>query len=1205
MKQFIEKIISSENFMKYDGSIQGCQDEISRLLIELTESVDLQIDTKKYLFKIIMEIKTTSQFAGIYTHLSYAKKQLADFEPIAKLLDAIIKSDRFANDLHKSMNTVDRFNNPVFASVFETELAMTILESAPTRMLEIVNKRIITYCQDFRDDIDQEKLKQQLLKYHLISQEEMTDINPIDHYMALLSRPLSEPRHISEAATLHLIFFNYEHIYQPELELDIDDDEDRDAIHKKVRPKEPGSMFDPSVRGRNSVILTNNVTEFGITENKFLDPKYHDWHTIRQTPHKYRVSPDTNSPFFKKLRSYNTPFIAGFSGTTADISEGIYFLFYNLTKTFTPEEILEYFNLIAAAEIAQGHHSFAEVILPLCNLDLFPAFAKKCKSVSTSKEESVRKEPWTYIDYNNIYEDFMSTAFKNTEAYQAFMMKYPHMLDPKRHEITSPFVFYNQSEEKEEAAKKIQRFFRTTSSFNELKKGKGWQDSKATQNESIHLKRFKKLSKENILKLKKELGTLSIEECNFLDFFLQQKPELTHYTNNTQEIVSSGKILSNTVLNRSLGVTKFKDSSKHDIPWLGNGSFVFFRYELKHDTSATSRFGSDQIIISAEKSQFFQNGWVSMFDMFDPLEISIVNKSQYKGEVVRAFDHDTLYEHGILSFEYNPNKAIKKENFDVYSTIFFGPDIQYGIALAMLRELRRIGGEFRNDCLSNLSLDNINYFLSRVFRVDAKLPKLVELNLTQYRIISLLRLKQAIQSENIAEVEKLLDDDSYAKNIGERELIVAAQCKNFKIFELIMKKIKYANPLEKTDDINNLLLHHAALTGSGEMVAYYIANCKPNFLALNKSPNSILSLAIIGKNIDFIKALKQIDKFNISVLMNLNLNGTTSLGLAISLNNIGVIKALIDLDPTITLFPHETTPLLLLAIKHNDNELIKFVLKFITNLTKLTFDHTNLKGVVFTGRVLCGTVFNNCDLTDIVWNGARLIPVTAITVDMLMNELNHWHQVFLPEANNQFSSADFLKFRHALLENIFDNLNSLPQDQAAYLIETVLKKHELFKQHTVMDTETKNPSVIDFNIFSSPDGISFYDHMDQYCLERRNEFTANDLEKLNIEDIKKLLTIQFTRKPRNYYYVAYDNAINDYVLVLNVNAKLTDTNPTIKTLPLKNDDKEKAISVANATLKRYGNGLKLVDLNSVRGLSLNVLKEDDLDHSVKKVKRDV
>jgi hypothetical protein len=681
-------------------------------LIELINQITndrhekIKAELKKPLDELVINLKNTKQYTAAYTYLAIYKKNYPN-TIICYLVDYLFNLAFFKENLRRELNLKDHFKNPVETAKFECELSLAILESAPKESLRKINDAIINYCKKHQGFIDHFRFYAELRKYHV-------EARNLNEFITLLSRDLSDPKNVSECATLHLIFFNYKQFFNPALDCPANAsqiNEERKLLHSKLHPKKFGEMFSPETRGRAKIETYMRSEEFGITETQYLGNWAQNWHRIKGvTPHKYRAAAIHTSDIVQTFREHRIPFISGPSSSAADCMEGISFLLPKLTS----EEREEYFNLLAAAKVAQGHHSIHEVMLP-------------CILINTV---------WRKIDYTTSYQDFLSVNFKKTNAYKKLSTSYPQFLHPEITEIESAVTFlYKKYTTKTESIRTLQYFFRVRSAYQELRKGEHWNNliTTNTNKQSAGSRWIKRLSNGNIAELKKELhetvptqeemkldaaaykkwkDQFRKQELLFIDTMMRigSECDLTHYTNAPDAIKQSKILLSNSLLIKMN--IPFDNRSTQDTIQLKNGSFVFFRYEAKHLPEKTSRFGTTQIMLKGRQSDLFKHGWVSLFEMYMPNP----KDTHFSASIVRKFTSSESK--GVLTFIYTKNKM----NLNLAQTSFYGPDILYGIALSALRELRRIGGEFQRSSLAKLDADSINTLLYTLFRVEAKIP---------------------------------------------------------------------------------------------------------------------------------------------------------------------------------------------------------------------------------------------------------------------------------------------------------------------------------------------------------------------------------------------------------------------------------------------------------------------------------------------------
>lgn len=846
---------SDSPFAHYQtGDIEIFKSIVIDLIMAYLDVHDCTLKNKKKLVSLVEKLKAATQYSAVYTHLSIAiqKSKKALFLPhFSALLDYARNFPAFIQDVNKKRKELPRsaceqqasvYFNLVEAAEFETDLARGILHSAPKAALKKINNKIIDYCLKNVDGVEEkeETLCYELIKYHLCEISET--ISPCEKFIELLNRDLDSPQHVSECATLHLIFFNYRHIYDV-LVPSHPDQLTRPEVNRMVRPTHKKRMFHSQTRGRNRVIASNRTKEFGITGPDHVPDWGKEWHRYETTPNKYRSGLNLNSPILKHFRSNGIPYIAGPSGTAADCAEGLYFLFPEIS----PQEIEEYFNLIAAAEVAQGHHSFHEIILPLCNMSWYPSFENKYQTAIANNEMATerkyREEPWAYLDYQSSYEDFLGDQFKETEEYKRLCETYPQYLDPNRHRETL-HVFTHSVEESQIV--NLQRTLRAKKTYAQLDHGSLWNKSSLTKHTTMNVEEIKKLSKNNVKALIGELGILMPEEIEFFKCFTEQTAELAHYTDQGDIILTSGTLLSYSALQEKYGKKNFPHNSKSDVGQLGNEGSVFFRYELRHQSQFSSRFGKEQFIVKASSTPLYHTGWVSLYEMFQPYKLSNVRCLTFNNEIIRSCSSS---EDGKITYQY-PNQNQTRE-VDMMSTVFFGSDIQRGIALAMIAELRRIGGQYQQSILSEKRVEDLNKALSQLFRVEAKIPGRIALDEVDYTYTAPLLMKDAIDQNDFYQVICLLEkgmsiddiifDDQntleYVSSLPDKEY---TQIRNF----LLQEKYEINFRMDNSETFSDEDETSSEENSSSENKYSYIQNKSE----VKMSP-SLKSLSIYSKNV--------------------------------------------------------------------------------------------------------------------------------------------------------------------------------------------------------------------------------------------------------------------------------------------------------------------------------------------------------------------
>lgn len=731
-------IASADDQMAVDVPVDTLSLFRQRILTLLNELENTQMDICQALADNLDAIKSNIQKAynlhALYTHLAMAIAKDKYPLELKEKFKQLINTPEFVRALYVELNKVDKFHNPVEASVFETYLAQLILKASSTDILLKINQKIMTYCQDHKQSLLLNKaniLKAELIKYHLCAEEEFRSNNPVDKFIQLLDRPLNNENNIVESITLHLIFFNYNHIFDTTL---LSDDPAKQAefasnradFHNWVRPKENGGMFSHEIRGRISVYDAHCTREFGIADPADLPLILQSWHRNEFTPCKYRAKANQASPIVKIFRSHRIPFIAGPSGTTADCIEGTEFLFYD--TPLSDRDISNYVVLIASAEIALGCHSFFEVILPAFNL----------------RNKPLNQTDWEWISNNDTYSCRLSTQLKDSSEYIDLTSAFPQFFGDKNSDILSAYAHIHK--QCASSSQYIQRYIRANQSYTLLDHGVYWHQSNNGGQTKINHAQFRMLSKANVSRLRKALSSLDDKEICLVDKMLQASVEITHYTHKASDILHSRFIYSLHYMLRN----SYKNGDNHsyvDVASLSNHGNVFFRYELIHQYDKPSRFGSGQFIFGADSTALFQRGWVSLFEMLNPFSSSVASQVCHRGKVARQkINYKTFY--------YPFSRA--RHALDLYQTLFYGPDIKIGLALCVLRELRRIGGSFRDEMLADTSLSSMSKLLSMLFRVEAKIPGLVSLDHSTYQYAEPISMCTAVTANDLKKIDEIL-----------------------------------------------------------------------------------------------------------------------------------------------------------------------------------------------------------------------------------------------------------------------------------------------------------------------------------------------------------------------------------------------------------------------------------------------------------------
>ncbi len=690
-------------------------------------------------------------------------------------VNVFLKDKRLTNDLrveieatvkllyeqtHGEWISQDEFGNCPLASEFESALSLAILKYADTRILLDINQKIISYLQRHKETLLValgQNIQYALNRYQIPYEPEH---NIIDTLCALLDRSyesVTEKKRvqtITETFTLHLLFFNYQHVYQPELDCDnklerLSIIDRRKRIHRAVRPKEAGQLFHETTRGRQTVFSQVRSNDFGIMGAQLTPPLYQDFHRYRYTPHKYRVKANEASKLVQHFKKMRVPYIAGPSGTAADCIEGLSFLY----PTMCSQEWLDYLNLMAASECGLGHHSLHEIMLSAAHAGVLDVWHYQDEILPL----------WQRVVKEGAYELFLSDVFKQSQAYQDLRAQYPQYF------IAHPMLQkQRQQDEDERHLIKRQRAIRTDQASRAFHQAQFWQGVEAAEPDKAIAKVgplfVKARSKDNLARLKAELKGLSIVEKRFLRLFMAQDFELTHYTNLPDVISKDGRLLSNHNLHALQQI--IDDNSTGDIETLNNGRYIFFRMELNHQHQSHSRFGRAQFILHGRHSGLLKCGLVSLCDMFNPEEISIISHLKYRqSSVRRSMD----YRLGKITVCYNQDVK-NRLDINLADTLFYGADILEGVALCMIRELRRIGGDMRDDFYQYFRKETVdiqshaytqlqqkmNWMLSRLFRLEARLPGATYLNNVDYALYQGDKVKAALKQDDVFTLRRLV-----------------------------------------------------------------------------------------------------------------------------------------------------------------------------------------------------------------------------------------------------------------------------------------------------------------------------------------------------------------------------------------------------------------------------------------------------------------
>jgi ankyrin repeat protein len=422
--------------------------------------------------------------------------------------------------------------------------------------------------------------------------------------------------------------------------------------------------------------------------------------------------------------------------------------------------------------------------------------------------------------------------------------------DKSDNSVTSERSVESSAEKRilEQAVIKAQRDFHAGKAYKRLNEGWEWHGSALIGKQNLNLQKFKEHSLKNVRRLQSELGELTADEKKFYGTLLKQDYQLCHYTNAFNAIRKSHTILSSKQLHDKK--VYYKDSSGSDILPLKNDDFVFFRMEIEHDPHFKSRFGNEQLIFNDEDTQFHQQGWVSLYDMLKPQSASNARQLKYidssgNEKIARYCDSPFAnYTNGKLTYYYNSDK--KTADFDVIGTTFYGPDIRRGIALAAIRELRLIGGEYQSTCLAGLETSRLEDTLSNLFRLEAKIASIVDIAHVPVQYTSPIDMTEAIESNNTVRIAALLEKGMNVNATVNRDVsAIFHACKSKSTFESM--EFLHKNGAELVNNQGESICHITAIHGNTDAVIYGLGN-GIDLHAVNKESKSILSYALMHRH---------------------------------------------------------------------------------------------------------------------------------------------------------------------------------------------------------------------------------------------------------------------------------------------------------------------------------------------------------------------
>lgn len=322
---------------------------------------------------------------------------------------------------------------------FETELARCIIDNSSFDILYRINQAIINYLQangySNYHTLTDDELREFFLKLGYISTAD-AGRNLIEIFISLLR---DTPLDIAKCITLHKAFVE-EYLNPENIIVRQGDDSSKvkslsyqclrvlqrcditrldDNLTDLLRPYSQFSLFN---RGRIKLEKVKSETRnFGITTREDCPDWAVNWHRTPVYPAKDVYQPDMTSTTIRFFNKHRIPFIAGPSGTAANCLWGMLIL-----MRLSSSEIRDYINLLAAAEIAQGNHSYYEVMMIGANLKLFHTAQGFTDSGDASRTVAVSVSP--AIDMGNIYASCLTDDIKACEDYKALAQVYPEYL---------------------------------------------------------------------------------------------------------------------------------------------------------------------------------------------------------------------------------------------------------------------------------------------------------------------------------------------------------------------------------------------------------------------------------------------------------------------------------------------------------------------------------------------------------------------------------------------------------------------------------------------------------------------------------------------------------------------------------------------------------------------------------------------------------
>lgn len=289
--------------------------------------------------------------------------------------DEFIKSSEKALSDNKEHPLLirDKKGNRVAVTLQETLLAKAIVEN-PSSWSPTVNKINNKIIDIVEANIGNKKVQEKIEKYLKNIPEEIKGKgNTLDQFKAFMQKN-PDP---SQTILFHKDFF--EDIYPLTLK-----PEAKKGLDEQVEAMRHEQFFSKEARGRKTVRSQNYMPKtsyrMGITNSDYTPVELQEYYKGKQGTHNpgcsyfkfkgtratvedaqiARGSYDPNLSYSQQVAKYDIPFIAGPSGTASKILTP---LLFDLDLDLSPEERQEYLMALSGTLVANGHHSFYEVMV--------------------------------------------------------------------------------------------------------------------------------------------------------------------------------------------------------------------------------------------------------------------------------------------------------------------------------------------------------------------------------------------------------------------------------------------------------------------------------------------------------------------------------------------------------------------------------------------------------------------------------------------------------------------------------------------------------------------------------------------------------------------------------------------------------------------------------------------------------------------------